>query len=294
MGRNIDNGVWLVMSSPVIDAERYTDMMVDFDHAGYPLAAICSMAKPFILKYLKDYFDNEFLRTGKYPAINKKGEVIYLDLINPESEYSIDFLDDKISQFIKGYSTRFEPIKIPKNRQNIDNLYMVISGRFGGSSAITSRPATWTDVIYLAAERAVANKYVMSSRYPIEDFYGIFYVKPRIMTTTRTTKAIIDGVEYPFYPVVEVNKDSSHSFINTMSPSNVYLQGMGGDYDGDSIPNRMIFTDEANAEAAKFTRDPKNFVNLNGVNIRTTTKDFIQSLYSLSKPTDKVKLVDLN
>lgn len=234
MGRNIDYSSWLVMSSPVIKGERYTDMPVDFDHAGFPLSAICSMGKPFILKNLKDYFDNEFLRSGKYPAMNEDGEIIYLDLIDPQAEFSEEFLDNKISQFIKGYSTRFEPIKIPRNRQGIENLYMSISGRFGASDVIISRIATWTDVIYMAAERSVSNKYIMTSRYPIEDFYGVIYVKPRIMTTINTVKAYVDGEEFPFYPVVEPGKDSSNSFINTLSPCNVYLKAMGGDYDGDS------------------------------------------------------------
>lgn len=294
MGRNVDYGCWLVMSSPVIEGERYTDMAVDFDHAGYPLAAICSMGKPFILKALKDYFDNEFTRSGKYPAMDDNGKVIYLDLIDPQSEFSEEFLDDKITQFIKGYSTRFEPIPIPRNRQGITDLYMSISGKFGSSDAIISRPATWTDVIYLAAERSVGNKYIMSSRYPIEDFYGVIYVKPRIMTTTQTIKAEIDGEKFPFYPLVEVGKDSSNSFVNTMSPCNVYLKAMGGDYDGDSIPNRMIFTDEANLDAEKFTRNKKNFLNLVGQNIRVTERDFVQSIYSLSKPPTQISLDDLN
>lgn len=294
MGRNIDYSSWLVMSSPVIEGERYTDMAVDFDHAGYPLAAICSMGKPFILKSLKDFFDNEFLRTGKYPAMDYDGNIVYLDLIDPQSEFSEEFLEDKLTQFIKGYSTRFEPVKLPKNAQGIKDLYMSISGRFGSSEAVISRVATWTDVIYLAAERSVGNKYIMSSRYPIEDFYGVIYVKPRIMTTTKTVRAIIDGEEYPFYPVVEPGKDSSNSFVNTMSPCNVYLQAMGGDYDGDSIPNRMIFTDEANADAQKFTREKKNFLNLVGQNVRATERDFIQAIYSLAKPPTQVTLEDLN
>lgn len=294
MGRNIDNGAWMVMSSPVIRGERYTDMPVDFDHAGVPLATVCSLFQPFILKGLRDFFDNEFLRTGKYPALDKKGNVEYLDLINPESEFSDEFLKGKITEYIRGYSTRFNPIKIPRNEQGRDDLYLAISGRFGGSETVTTRPATWTDIIYQVADREVSNKYIMFSRYPIEDFYGIFYAKPRIMTTIQTIKAEIDGKEYPFYPMIEVGEDSSNSFVSTMSPCNVYLKGMGGDYDGDSIPLRGLFTEEANNDAAKFSRDKKNFLNLSGQNIRVTERDFVQLIYSLSKPTDKIKLIDLN
>ena len=176
----------------------------------------------------------------------------------------------------------------------MDNLYMALSGRFGASKNLITRPATWTDLIYIAAEKAVENKFVMTSRYPIEDFYGIMYTKARIMSTTETTTATIDGVDYKFYPVVRVGQDSSNFFVNTMSPCNVYLKGMGGDYDGDSTPSRGLFTDEANANVAEFIKDKKNFVNLVGQNIRTTERDFVQSLYSLSKPPTEIKLEDLN
>lgn len=56
----------------------------------------------------------------------------------------------------------------------------------------------------------------------------------------------------------------------------------------------MIFTDEANLDAEKYTRNKKDFLNLVGQNIRATERDFIQSIYSLSKPPTQVSLEDLN
>lgn len=56
----------------------------------------------------------------------------------------------------------------------------------------------------------------------------------------------------------------------------------------------MIYTDEANLDAKRFTRDKKNFLNLYGKNNRVTERDFTQSIYSLSKPPTKVQLMDLN
>ena len=41
-------------------------------------------------------------------------------------------------------------------------------------------------------------------------------------------------------------------------------------------------------------RDKKNFLDLVGMNIRTTERDFIQLIYSLSKGTNKVQLDDPN
>lgn len=56
----------------------------------------------------------------------------------------------------------------------------------------------------------------------------------------------------------------------------------------------MIFTDEGNADAQKFTREKKNFLNLVGQNVRATERDFIQAIYSLAKPPTQVTLEDLN
>lgn len=293
MGRNVTYGTWLVVSAPVISGERYTDMSVDFDHFGYPLAAVLSMFKPFILHEIKEFFENEFIRTGTVGHRSNDGEIKQLHYIDPMSEFTNDFINNKISQFINGHSTRFEAIKTPTNHENIKG-YLSLKGRFKGSTEISTRALTWTDVFYLAAVRAVANKHSVQSRYPIEHFYSLSYPKIRVMSTINTISAFIDEVEYKWYPDVKPNMDSSNMFVNTMSPCNVHIAAQGMDFDGDSVPNRGIFTTEANIDAVNFSRDKKNFLNLVGKNIRTTERDFIQLIYSLSKPPITVNLEDLN
>lgn len=232
MGRNIDYGTWLVLSAPKINGERYTDMMVDFDHFGYPLAACLSMFKPFIFKGVKEFFENEFSRGGKYQAIDENDRIIDLDLIDPSADYSDEVINKKITQFINGHSTRFETIKVPKNEQNID-ADVVLTGTFGASKSISSRAMTWTDLFYIVATDVLESKHVMQSRYPIDHFYSVSYCKIRVMSTIQTVPASIDGREYKWYPVVHPDEDSSNAFVNTLSPCNVYLAAEGGDYDGD-------------------------------------------------------------
>lgn len=294
MGRNIDYGTWLVMSAPKISANTYKEMEIDFDHTGFPMDALIAEFKPFVFTAVKQFFENEFIRSGKYTAIDKNGKLIYLTLKNPELTFTDEYITKKIDGFINGKSTRFEPIMVPDNVENI-KCYMSLSGRFKASDKIINRPLTWTDVLFITITRVVQNKHCMISRYPIEHMYSVYYTKPAVVSTIKTIKnVIIDNVTYKSYPLVEVGKDSSNAFANTLSPSNVYLAGMGGDYDGDSVPCRGIFTDEANADAERFMRDKKNFLDLVGKNIRTTERDFIQLIYSLSKGTDKVPLDDPN
>ena len=295
MGRNIDYGIWLVLSAPRITGERYSDMQVDFDHFGYPLHATLSMLKPFIFHGVKEFFENEF-RGGNYETTDDEtGDVYSVKLIEPELDFSDDFLNKKIEQFIKGHSSRFESVELPRvaGHEN-EKMYMKITGRFGASNNLVTRNMTWTDVFYMVAVNVAANKRCIMSRYPIEHFYSVCYPKIRVMSTIETTTAEIDGIKYEHYPVVYPDTDSSNSFVNTLSPANVYLAGMGADFDGDSTPSRAIFTDEANSDAERFSRDKKNFLNLVGKNIRTTDRDFIQLAYSLSLPTYLVPLDDPN
>ena len=294
MGRNIDYGTWLVMSAPKIDANKYTEMDVNFDYTGYPMDALIAEFKPFVFTAVKQFFENEFMRSGKYPAVDKHGKTVYLTLKNPELVFTDEYITKKIDGFINGKSTRFEPIMVPDNLENI-KCYMALTGRFAASEDIINRPLTWTDVLYITISRVVKDRFCMTSRYPIEHMYSVMYTKPRPMSTIKTLKNVeIDNIIYKSYPLVEVGEDSSNSFINTVSPCNVYLKGMGGDYDGDSVPCRGVFTDEANDDARKFMRDKKNFLDLVGKNIRSTERDFIQLIYSLSKGTNKVKLDDPN
>ena len=253
------------------------------------------MLKPFIFHGVKEFFENEF-RGGNYETTDDEtGDVYSVKLIEPELDFSDDFLNKKIEQFIKGHSSRFESVELPRvaGHEN-EKMYMKITGRFGASNNLVTRNMTWTDVFYIVAVNVAANKRCIMSRYPIEHFYSVCYPKIRVMSTIETTTAEIDGIKYEHYPVVYPDTDSSNSFINTLSPANVYLAGMGADFDGDSTPSRAIFTDEANSDAERFSRDKKNFLNLVGKNIRTTDRDFIQLAYSLSLPTYLVPLDDPN
>jgi DNA-directed RNA polymerase beta' subunit len=296
MGVDVDRGARLVMSAPIISGERYTDMQVDFHHTGIPLATACGIGFEFVVKGVKDFFDNEFIRGGKYPYVDKAdGKTKYLTLIEPDIEFSEEVIKHKIEQFVHGPSTRFESIYIPKNKEGVTGLRMAITGRFGkASKEVSSRPATWTDVLFLVCNRVLKHKGVTITRYPIEDFYCIFHTKMSILSTTETMYAEIGGEKYNYYPVVNPDTDGSNSFADTLVFSNLYLKGCGGDYDGDMASIRLAYTDEANIDIENFMFDKKNYINLMGGAIRLTERDFMQCIYSLTKPAKGMTLTDLN
>ena len=177
------------------------------------------------------------------------------------------FSDRKIRKMINDYmlnpDSRFKVIKItveiPK-RNNIvteKEVILQMKGKKIMSNSIPQelvRPMTVTDLLYLAAVDSCEKRHAMISRYPLGTDKGIYFSKIRVQSTAKHIKLIFNGKEYPFYPDIDLSIPTDHvgvQFIDTLVLSNSHLDGMGADYDGDTLSVRGIWTDEANLEAEK-------------------------------------------
>ena len=101
---------------------------------------------------------------------------------------------------------------------------------------------------------------------------------------------------YKIYPYIRedmILKDTSNLFIDTLQLSNLYLKGLGGDYDGDQLSVKIAYTEEANLELSKYLQSKSNYIGLSGVSIRESSNECIQAIYSLTRVVDKSKLVDM-
>ena len=65
--------------------------------------------------------------------------------------------------------------------------------------------------------------------------------------------------------------------------SNSYLAGLDGDYDGDQITAKILWTQEANEECEQGMNSKSFFLNTNGKNMRTIDLEAIQTFYVLTK-----------
>ena len=105
----------------------------------------------------------------------------------------------------------------------------------------------------------------------------------------------IDNEYYPFYPKIrdeDIGKNTGDKFIDTMMISNLYLPGIGGDYDGDTATVRGVYTVEANEELEKHMHSKANFIDVGGNTIRYSSGDAIQSLYNLTRILPDMKLTN--
>ena len=104
---------------------------------------------------------------------------------------------------------------------------------------------------------------------------------------------IVNNILYEYYPKIrkeDIGIDTSNKFIDTMNFSNLYLKGMGGDYDGDQITVKGVYTEEANQELENFMKSKQNFITFGGKPSKASTGDAIQSIYAFTKVLSDTKL----
>lgn len=306
MGKNVDYCTRTVITNPVYKAQRPEDCYSDFSHAGIPISQICSLCFPFMMHYLKNFFENEVI-DKQYAKIfydPKKDEIVdSIKIKNPESYFSEKYIKKMIDTFIKDPESRFNKIEIPTDEKT--KYYLAVSGMRSDTSntsqisELVNRPMTWTDLLYLAAVDVTKDKHAIITRYPVNDEFGIFVTKIRVTSTTQTMPMVVNDILYKWYPVVDLELDPTqigNRFNDACQFSNSYLEGIGGDYDGDQTTIKIVFTQEANDECEQVMNRKSNFINSSGKNIRVIAKEAMQTFFALTKDPNKdskiVKLVD--
>ena len=175
LNKTTDYAARLVLSAPELKVDKLEDLQVDLDHSAVPLAAVCTAFKPFIQFHIRRFFENEFSGINKYPFMNKKGELEYVEIEDYQINFSDDVIRSELDLFQHGYADRFRPIKIP-NKENKE-IYMHFKGQLSkhsdfdlkapGNMPIIQRRLTWLDIIYQAAVEVVKDKHVLLTRYPM-------------------------------------------------------------------------------------------------------------------------------
>lgn len=295
LGKSVDYGSRLVIAAPEYNYNTYKDAPITFKYMGVPLSSFCVTAYPFFIGWIRDFLNSEFELTGyKYPYYDKETDSVkYVKLKNVDTYFNDEYILKMIKKYIYSYSERFETIDIP-NEENLP-LKLAFRGKILGSdetkfkpelSPLGNRPMTITDLLFLAASDISSDKHEYITRYPIADFMSIFPKRTRILSTIETVKMEYNGKVYQFYPKVDLSmtKDQvSKYFIDVGKMQNTNLSAIGGDYDGDQVSDRTVYSQEANLEAEKIIDSKINYLSVNGNIKRTTTNEAIQTLYMLTK-----------
>ena len=294
MSKTADEGSRLVISAPTIKAENIKNLMVDTEHCALPLASALVNFKPFIIFNVKRFFDNEFSSNPTHTMKNEKGERETVEVKNPQMVFSDVEIEREMNKFIHGYSKRLTPIKVPLTNGKI--AYMEFRGSNvdpadieNSKNALQSRKLTWCDVFYMAAVEATRDKCVLITRFPMDSYWNEFPSKIRISTMKETEPIVVGSSYYPWYPKIrekDLNSNTSNLFIDTLQFTNLNLKSIGGDYDGDQVGTKGVWSVEANEECMKIIESKSYYLDLNCVNIKVSTNEAVQSIYSLTKVLD--------
>lgn len=245
MSKTTDYSCRLVITPYDIKQESVKDSMVDLDHSAVPLSAAITIFYPYMLFYMKRFFQNEFPTNSTYPCYNPKTkQVTYKHVKDPEIEFSDERLTAELKKFIHGYSNRLTRIEVPIEDDEKDNLtyYMRFkgNGRFSDPAeaeqnpeSIIQRDLTWVDVFYMAAVEACKDKVGLVTRYPMDSRYNQFPCGLNVSSTQKTEQMYINGTYYPFYPKIrqeDIGSNTSTMFIDSFTMSNLYLGAIGGDW----------------------------------------------------------------
>ena len=298
LGKTIDYTASNVITSPPISNSESVDVMpVRFGYGAFPLATVLSLFHPFVTAALTDFLSR---------VVREGIQMIHKDFKKTDlSQFNSDAAEKMIKTFIKSSEERFEPIYFTyqNTKDEIMNVSFNIEEVHKGKTV--ERKVTLLDILYWITDYIVEDKHVYVTRYPVTNFQNIYPSKVTILTTNKTKSDLVikmagismndifnDGKPYKNYPYVKFAGDPNpapsvyYSFLNVFMPGNVYLKALGGDYDGDMLYMRGVFTKEANAEAEKLIFAKSNILTANGSTSRGIAKigkDAIMALYELTK-----------
>ena len=307
IGKNPDYGVRSVISCPVLtEYDTPDDMPIDMNTTGFPLSEVLGMLFPFIQRWVYNWFLNITETIGPHTIASDRsgnGNKTTVYYVDPGSKYTPEYIAKKITSWIDNYESRFEVLlfDVYYIDKNGNEIYDEKPIRFSGipysddpenihASQIVDRFMTWTDIFYIAAVECSEDKYAWVTRYPLTSYLGTFPTKIFVLSTVKTTPIRInvngEVKVYKYYPVIDLNKSTlevSRSFNETVNMANSILESIGGDYDGDTISAKGLYSIEANQETNRILYEPTHFIANSGKLVASMTNEGTLTLYSMTR-----------
>ena len=316
MKKSFDWGARLVICTQNLRKENLEDLQVDIDSIGLPLAAICANFYPYMLFHIRQWFSNNFSDDDEVLGFDPaKKKVVNVHVKDWREFYSDERIKEELDRFMHGSSNRFIAIEAPivESAPKGTKPYLMFKGfnvedekmaetliqggqpEEGYKFPIQERPLTWCDLIYRAAMEITKDKMTLVSRFPIDTYWNQYPAKIKVISTIETEPMVVNGKYYKEYPKIrleEINKNTSNRFVDVALPNNVRLDSIGGDFDGDTVSSKALYSIEANDELIKAIHSKKHYISLGAENAMFTTKECLQALYNLTLvlPDDKGKL----
>lgn len=310
LAKNIDYAANTVISAPVIsDTESASKMPVPFGYALLPLETSVSLFQPFFAHEIVTILDQciKTLQTDVYNQTNKEYSVVL-------NQFTPNDIDKLITRFIKSEAERFDPVEFALTRNNgtkssdgesVISFYIKEYKTKADADVdrnFVERPLTYCDLFYQAALSVLKNKCVLITRHPVTNIKNIYPAMVLVNSTAHTRKIYMhnlnpelyksDVIEYESYPYIDYPNNTErkpapyYNWVGTTIIGNAVLKKLGGDYDGDMVFIRGLYSLEANDEARAKIYAKNNVFDADGLLARRISfigKDAVVALYELTK-----------
>jgi len=274
LGKTVDYATRSVISCPRVTSNTWETTQVRFGYTGIPLSQVITLFFPFFIYEIQAWMEQ------KLDKINEALQDMGAEVKNFMDNFDDEHIKKMMHTYIKNHEARTQPVKFKDDRGREYKLTLYKED--------LKRDFTLTDLFYIVSQSVVANKHVYVTRYPITGFMSIFPSKIKVLTTQKTINQKIGNDYFTDYPLIlpEYPNLSSGAglrpgeFIDTVRVHNAYLTAIGGDFDGDTISLRAVFSQEANAEAEEIMYSKNYIINPANNTDRVLKNEAIQALYT--------------
>jgi DNA-directed RNA polymerase beta' subunit len=265
LGKSVDYAVRAVISGPKLNSNTHTDLEVPYGYVGIPLHLLTIAFFPFVLSELERFFID--FKNDRLVVTSSGQEIEVID--DTISSLSSKSFERLINFYSRSHEGRATPVKIlTATGETPIQLF----------KDQLNRDFTITDLLYIILSEIIKDKHVYLTRYPTEDYRNVVPLMIKIITTETTISQNIYSTTFPNYP----NLENGASWVDSVKPNNSYLAGLGGDYDGDTVSIRGVYTKEANEEAAMLIKSKMTLLDGAGKASRIFSKEGTLSLYNFT------------
>jgi hypothetical protein len=274
LGRPISYTSRTVISAPEFTSKKFGQGDVNSDTNLYPLDIVIGNFYPFMIYHIREYM----------------AEVYNEDILNEE-------IEELLHTYVKSWALRLEPVEFTVEDEAegvLKKRTFDIEVKNLETGEVRTKPLTSIELCYIAATRAVVGKHMNNTRFPVLKTQNTLTSKVNIATTLKFYEAEVRGETFKKFPITEgvPPEELMMWFEQTLKISNTLLPSYDGDFDGDKLDNKGIWTKEANEENVGLLSDKATLFNLMGDNLRHCGREAAQCMFMVTvDPSGKNKRV---
>lgn len=275
LGKSIDYATRSVISCPQVNSVSWKKTQVRFGETGVPLSQVIVLFFPFMVYEIQAWFERNL--DNIKDAMKTK--------FNTNADHFMDNFDEEhikklMNTYIKNHEARFDKVSFKDDNGVVRYLELFKDD--------LKRDFTLTDLLFIVASEVAKTKHVYVTRYPIANFQNIYPSRIKVLSTQKTCTMTLGNEYFEDYPLIledypQKAKAGAHDyFVDTVRINSFYLEAMNGDFDGDTVSLRGVFSQEANAEAEEIINSKNYLLNVSGGTTRTVKNEAIQAIYSMT------------